>query len=290
MKYNFNFKTTTSALKIQRVFFSFLIFLIHQDWNICPPSRPKPPPTKTGLLFNIYFCMCMCVRVCTCIQVCFVLYVIYSQHCKHTETIIHVLALIHWIWLTWLEHHKSSNGLGWMRTQWRIEIEEFWRASGGPLKSPLLIVRLMFRSGGRQRSWWRSCHRVRKWETKSSSSSAGEGTELVLFPSSEKNRFLIKELSWLWRGWTMDQHKREAGGLFTQAIVEEDWVYEVLISPTLVKSFPIWSQCESVLVPLMVRRPEDTPLPQAVGKPKTLAQMETKVKRNKKNPGLFVHK
>lgn len=224
--------------------------------------------------------MCPCVHVC--IQVCFVLYVIYSQHCKHTETIIHVLALIHWIWLTWLEHHKRSNDLGWMRTQWKIKIEGFWRASGGPLKSPPLIVRLMFRS------WSRSCHRVRKWEIKSSSSSsAGGGTEWVLFPSSEKNRFLVKEPSWLWRGWTMDQHKREAGGLFTQAFIEEDWVYAVLISPMLVKSVPIWSQCESVLVPLMVRRQDDTSLPQAVGKPKTLAQMETKSKTKQKESGPF---
>lgn len=156
--------------------------------------------------------MCPCVYVC--IQACFVLYVIYSQHCKHTETIIHVLARIHWIWLTWLEHHKSSNDLGWMRTQRKIKIEGFWRAAGGPLKSPLLIVRLMFRS------WWRSCHRVRKWANKSSSRWRDRMSTL-LFPSSENNRFLVKEPSWLWRGWTIDQHKRETGGLFTQAFIEE---------------------------------------------------------------------
>lgn len=159
----------------------------------------------------------------------------------------------------------------------KIEIEGFRRASGSPLKSPLLFVRLMFRS------WSRSCHRVRKWEIKSSS--AGGGTEWVLFPSSEKIRFLVKEPNWLWRGWTMDQHEREAGGLFRQAFIEEDWVYSVLISPMLVKSVPIWSQYESVLVPLMVRRPDDTSLPQAVGKPKTLARMETKSKTKQKESG-----
>ncbi len=107
------------------------------------------------------------VHVCACVYKCFVLYVIYSQHCKHTETIIHVLALIHWIWLTSLEHHKRSNDLGWTRTQWRIKIEGFWRASGGPFKVssyrqadvPVGLVSAVLEK------------KLRKWATKSSSSS-----------------------------------------------------------------------------------------------------------------------
>ncbi len=199
---------TTSTSRQQHLFkntegflFFFHFFNSPRLKHIPLPPDPSHPQLKLDF-YSIYTSVCVCVyvHVCACVFKCFVLYVIYSQHCKHTETIIHVLALIHWIWLTSLEHHKSSNDLGWTRTQWRIKIEGFWRASGGPFKVssyrqadvPVGLASAVLEKKLRRRA-------------------AAAGTEWVLFPSSEKNTFLVKEPSWLWRGWIMDQHKREGG-------------------------------------------------------------------------------
>lgn len=186
------------------------------------PSLP-PDPTKTGLLFNIYFCMRVCMSVwvcmCACIQVCFVLYVIYSQHCKHTETIIHVLALVHWIWLTSLEHHKRSNDLGWTRTQWRDR--GLPESIGWSLKSLLLLkVGLTW--------WWKSCHRV--WKVR-------DRAAAVLTEGKNGYSFLHqRRTSSSWRNHSDHGPTQERGkGLFRQAFIE-NWVYAVLVSLLHVKS------------------------------------------------------